>query len=327
VRRPGGTLRFRYNRRRFRTARAAEETPGGAVARNVAVLLDDPENRYQQLLDREARTVAARLGIHILEAEFARGSSWTQVESVNRLLRAARPDGVLMILAGEQWTRSPFERLVKAGVPVALLNRIPDWVEDLRKDHPRALVAGVTPRQEGVGEIQARQALRLAPPGAFALLVTGQASSPAATARREGFLGGVGDRLVVHEIDGRWSAAGAERALRDWFRVGADRDRPLGIVVCQNDAMAGGARAALLERAEDGNRPDVALPPLIGCDGLEQEGKAMVARRELSATVVMPATTPIALEALERYWDHAAPSGTLFVDAVSYPAVETLGSA
>ena len=53
----------------------------------------------------------------------------------------------------------------------------------------------------------------------------------------------------------------------------------------------------------------------------------MVARRELSATVVVPATTPLALEALERYWDEAAPSGTLFVDAVSYPAVETLGSA
>jgi ABC-type sugar transport system substrate-binding protein len=292
----------------------------------VAVLLDDPENKYQQLLDREARTAAGRRGIHLLETEFARGSSWTQVESVNRLLREARPDGVLIILAGEQWTRSPFERLVKAGVPVVLLNRIPDWVEDLRKDHPNALVTGVTPRQEGIGEIQAGQALRLAPPGAFALLVTGQASSPAAMARRRGFLGAVGDRLVAHEIDGRWSAQGAERALREWFRVGADRDRPLGIVVCQNDAMASGARAALLERARDMSRPDLARTPLVGCDGLEQEGKAMVARRELSATVVMPATTPLALEALERYWDQGTLSGTLFVDAVSHPALERLGS-
>lgn len=297
------------------------------MTRTVALLLDDPGNRYQALLAREGRAAAARYGIHLLEPEFAHGSSWTQVESLNRLLREARPDGVVVILAGEQWTRAPFERLPKAGVPVVLLNRIPDWVEGLRRDHPRALLAAVTPRQEGVGEIQGQQAVRIAGAGAFALLVTGEASSAAAAARRRGFLGAVAGRLAVHEIDGRWSAAGADRALQEWFRVGADRDRPLGIVVCQNDAMAGGARAALLRRAEERGQPELARTPLVGCDGLEEEGKAMVARGELAATVVMPPTTPLGIEALERYWDKGTLSGTLFVDAVSHPALETLGPA
>ena len=108
--------------------------------------------------------------------------------------------------------------------------------------------------------------------------------------------------------------------------MGADRDRPLGIVVCQNDAMAGGARAALLKRAEEGSRPDLARTPLVGCDGLDEEGKAMVSRGELAATVVMPPTTPLALEMLERYWEQKAPSGTLFLDARSHPALEALGS-
>jgi ABC-type sugar transport system substrate-binding protein len=296
------------------------------VTRTVALLLDDPGNRYQALVAREGRAVAARHGIHLLEPEFAGGSSWTQVESVNRLLREARPDGVVMILAGEQWTRAPFERLLKAGVPVVLLNRIPDWVEDLRRDHPRALLGAVTPRQEGVGDIQGQQAVRIAGAGAFALLVTGDASCAAASARRRGFLGAVAGRLVVHEVDGRWSPVGAERAVQEWFRVGADRDRPLGIVVCQNDAMAGGARAALLKRAEEGSRPDLARTPLVGCDGLEEEGKAMVSRGELAATVVMPPTTPLALEILERYWEQKTPSGTLFLDARSHPALEALGS-
>jgi ABC-type sugar transport system substrate-binding protein len=291
----------------------------------VAVLLDDPENLYQSLLAREGRAAAGRHGIHLLEPEFARGSSWTQVESVNRLLREARPDGVIMILAGGQWTRGPFERLPKAGVPVVLLNRIPDWVEDLRRDHPRALVAGVTPHQEGIGEIQGQQAVRVAGAGAFALLVTGEASSAAAKGRQRGFVEAAAGRLSVHELDGHWSAAGAERALQEWFRVGADRDRPLGIVVCQNDPMAVGARAALLKQAQEGRRPDLARTPLIGCDGLEQEGKAMVARGELAATVVMPPTTPLALETLARYWEQGTPTGTLFLDALSYPALEALG--
>ena len=153
---------------RARGEAIGEKTPvteKAPVTRRVALLLDDPDNRYQQLLVREARASAVRCGVELLEPEFAGGSSWTQVESVNRHLREARPDGVLVMLAGGQWTRAPFERLPRAGVAVVLLNRIPDWVEELRREHTQALIAGVTPRQEGVGEIQAGQALRLARPG------------------------------------------------------------------------------------------------------------------------------------------------------------------
>jgi ABC-type sugar transport system substrate-binding protein len=297
------------------------------MAKRVALLLDDPENRYQQLLAREARAAAARGGLTLLDPEFAGGSSWTQVESVNRLLRETRPDGVLIILAGEQWTRAPFERLVKAGVAVVLLNRIPGWVEDLRREHPRALIAAVTPRQEGVGEIQAEQALRLAPVGSFVILITGDASSPATVARRRGFLEKAAGRLVVHEIDGRWSAKGAEKALGEWFRVGAERDRPVGLVVCQNDAMASGARNVLLRQAASSGRRELERLPLVGCDGLEEEGRSMVARRELEATVVMPPTTPLALDVLKRYWDTGERPRTLVLEASSHPALESLGPA
>jgi ABC-type sugar transport system substrate-binding protein len=296
------------------------------MAKRVALLLDDPENRYQQLLVREARASAGRFGVALLEPEFAGGSSWTQVESVNRHLREARPDGVLVILAGGQWTRAPFERLPRGDVAVVLLNRIPDWVEDLRREYPRALIAGVTPRQEGVGEIQANQALRLARPGSFVILVTGEASSAAAVARKRGFVETIAGRLSVHELDGRWSAKGAERALGEWFRVGADRDRPLDLVVCQNDAMASGARSTLLRQAASSGRRELERVALVGCDGLEEEGRSMVARGELAATVVMPPTTPAALEILGRYWDAQARSATVLLEASSHPALDSLGS-
>ncbi|HUL78909.1 MAG TPA: substrate-binding domain-containing protein [Vicinamibacteria bacterium] len=295
------------------------------MTKAVALLLDDPGNRYQQLLAREARAGAARSGVALLDAEFAGGSSWTQVESVNRLLRETRPDGVLIMLAGAHWTRAPFERLVKAGVAVVLLNRIPDWVDELRREHAAALVAGVTPRQDAVGEIQAAQALRLARPGSFAILVTGDAASPAAIARKRAFLGGVGGRLDVHELDGRWSAKGAEKAFGEWFRVGAERDRLPGLVVCQNDAMADGARSVLLRQAATSGRRELERVPLVGCDGLEEEGQAMVTRGALAATVIMPPTTPPALEILRRYWEAGDRSGTTFLDARSHPALEELG--
>jgi ABC-type sugar transport system substrate-binding protein len=294
------------------------------MARTVALLLDDPDNRYQELLRREARRAGDRAGVEILEPEYARGSSWTQVESTNRLLRDARPDAIVVILSGRQWTRAPFERVVKAGVPVVLLNRIPEWVEDLRRDHPRALVAGVTPDQEGIGRIQASQGLRLARPGSFVLLVTGDASSPAAVFRRRGFLDEVADRFTVREVDGRWTAAGAERACQDWFRFGAERDRAIDLVVCQNDAMAGGVQKALAKRTAGAALGAGARTLLIGCDGLDREGKAMVARGELAATVVMPPTTPAAIEILGRYWETGATTGTQVLDAASYPALDAL---
>ena len=287
-----------------------------STTRQVAVLLDDPENHYQQLLLREARATAKKVGIQLLEPEFAHSSSWAQVGSVNQLLRGTRPDGLVMVLAGEHWTRGPFERLVKGGVPVVLLNRIPGWVEELRRDHPTALVAAVAPNQRGVGEIQARQALRLIRPGSFVLLVTGDAASPAAVARRDGFRAAIGDRLVVHELDGRWSEAGASNALAEWFRIGAARDRTIDLVVCHNDAMAAGARAALAKQA-------LARVPIVGCDGTER-GKEMVGRGELAATVVMPPTTSAALEALTHYWTTGAPSGTLLLDAASHPPLAAL---
>jgi ribose transport system substrate-binding protein len=291
---------------------------------SVALLLDDRDNHYQQLLVRAAREAAAARGMTLREPEYAGRSAWTQVDSVNRLLRQDRPDAVLIMLAGENWTRAPFERLVKAGVAVVLLNRVPGWVDGLRRDYPKALVAAVTPRQEGVGEIQAQQALRLVPEGSLVMLVTGAASSPAAVARKAGFAAVAGSRLLVNEVDGRWTAADAEKALGDWFRVGAERERPLGLIACQNDAMAIGARSALVRVASSGRR-DLEGIPIIGCDGLEEEGRAMVARRELAATVVVPPTTPAAIEALWRFRESGERSQSVALEPSSHPPVDALG--
>jgi ABC-type sugar transport system substrate-binding protein len=292
--------------------------------KNVALLVDDPENPYQQLLVREAQACAPRCGVTLLPPEFALGSSWTQLESINAHIRGeSRPDGLLVMLAGGQFTMSVFERVVKAGMAVVFLNRIPPWAEDLRGRHPEALVAGVAPHQFGIGEIQARQALRLAPQGGFCVLITGEAASPSATERKRGFVETIGAALEVHSIDGHWSTEGAEKELTEWFRIGAERERRIDLVVCHNDTMAGGARKALAQEAERSGRKELARVPIVGCDGLEQEGLAMLSRKEIVATVLVPPTTPPALEILRRYWDSGArPSETVLVEAASHPPLD-----
>lgn len=286
-----------------------------AGKKSVALLLDDPQNLYQQLLAREALLAARGRGIALFPTEWAQGSPWTQLESIDALLRKeARPEGIVIMLAG-RLTRAPAERLVKAGLAVVFIQRIPDWVLELQTAYRETLVAAVSPRQETLGEIQARHALRLLPTGSFVLLITGDLATAAAVKRKQGFLDTVTQRLLVHVLDGRWSAAGTEQAISEWFRLGAERDRKIDIVVCANDAMAAAARRALAR-----HNKALAGVPMIGCDGLEQEGKAMLARGELQATVVVPPTTPKALELLSAYWASGArPDGVVLLDAESLP--------
>ncbi len=184
------------------------------MSKTVALLLDDSRNLYQQLLVREATTAARKHDLELLPPQFADGSGWAQVDAVNALLRdARRPDAMLLMLAGGQSARASIERVPKAGVGLVLLNRLPDWLAELRRSYAQVLVTGVAPHQEQIGRIQAKQALQLSVPGSFVILVTGTASSAAALERRKGFLDEAKDRFTVQEVDGRWSEAEAEKAL------------------------------------------------------------------------------------------------------------------
>ncbi len=298
---------------------------GGSTMKKTALLLDDPQNTYQKLLVKEAHASAGNHGIELLEPSFAGGSSWNQVEVLNGYLRASeRPDALIVMPAGGESMKGTFERVLKAGIPMVLLNRIPDWVDELRGRFPEALLAGVAPDQVGIGRIQGEQAWRLVPAGAHVMLVTGTASTVAAIERERGFRERVGDRFVVNEVDGRWSAAGAEKAVGAWFRMGADRENPPRLVGCQNDPMAQGARAALSSQAAASATPELARVPLTGCDGLAEEGRASVERGVMAATVVLPPTTPAALQLLKRYWDSGARAQTIRLEALPFPSLDKL---
>ena len=118
-------------------------------------------------------------------------------------------------------------------------------------------------------------------------------------------------------LDGRWSVEGTEQAIAEWFRLGATRDRKIEVVACANDAMAGAARRVLARYGVD-----MSQVPLIGCDGLEHEGQVMLAKDEIQATVVVPATTPKALELLSAYWAAGERTeGAAFIDVTSLPAL------
>jgi ABC-type sugar transport system substrate-binding protein len=270
--------------------------------KRVGLLFDDEQNSYQQLLAEEARSAARQHGIELLEPSFARGSVVQQIGQCYELMRAdPAPDGVLLLLVAPDDMESSVERLAKRGVDCVFLNRVPAYLESLSQRFPERLLASVAPEQTEIGRIQGRQCLRLLPEGGLVVLIRGASASPSAVSRELGFREVVGDQVSIHVITGRWQEARAEKALDDWlrFRAGAGE---LDLVVSQNDAMARGARRALRRHSPEGEATGLAAIPILGCDGLPEEGQEMLRQGELSATVAMPPTSSRAIEILAAWW-------------------------
>jgi len=294
---------------------------------NVALLLDGEHSLYQQELAAEARVRAARRSLDVGEAQFADGSAMGQMEQLLGCLNAdPRPDGVLLVPAGRQSQLPACRRLVKAGLSIVFLNRVPDYMDALRQENPDVLVAAVAPHQAEIGRIQADQLARVSR-GGLALLITGTQTNESTIGRRRGFEEAIPKSFDLHVLEGDWSDESGYQAIRDWFRLGARRDEPIQAVVCQNDEMAVGARRALRERAAEAGTDVRKNIPVLGCDGLAREGQRLVSEGVLSSTVIMPTTTGRALDLLAAFWDHGSRADVLLLAPASYPAVDAIQSA
>lgn len=298
------------------------------MTKTVALLLDHPENRYQQLLTREAQARAAQLDIALLAPTYAGGSSFVQMDQLLACAKGERrPDAIMMVIAGAESQHPACRRAAKAGVSLVFLNRLPSFLGELKKAYPDVLVTLVAPDQTEIGRIQAAQCARLVTPGSFVLLVTGPLDNHSAIARRDGFLERTSSRIDVHVIEAHWTEESAFKSVSDWFKIGADRDREVALVACGNDPMGCGARRALRQRAKTTGNDAWTRVPVLGCDGVPDEGQQMVRSGELSATVVMPPTTPAAVDALHAYWARGERADSVFLPAHSFPVIDELGAA
>jgi ABC-type sugar transport system substrate-binding protein len=294
--------------------------------KKVALLLDHEGSLYERVLATEAATAAVANRLSLLPPTYASGSSFTQLQQLLACSKGdEKVDAAMIMPAGAQSHLSGARLVTKAGISLIFLNRVPDYVADLRSAHPELLVTSVAPDQEAIGRIQAAQCQKLVPGGGYVLLVLGEVTTSSAIGRRKGFLERASHVYDIHELEGRWTEEDAFKGVTDAFRLGLERSRPVAAVVCQNDRMAAGARRALLEMAQRKGAAYVSVP-LIGCDGQPTEGLEMVRRGELAATVLMPATTPTALRLLARYWEQGERSDEVLLPAESYPALDKLGA-
>jgi ABC-type sugar transport system substrate-binding protein len=135
--------------------------------------------------------------------------------------------------------------------------------------------------------------LSLLPDGGELVYIRGPLGTHAALARSAGVQEVLqGSAVKVFTLTSDWTTEGGSQTMKEWARVFQRRDLPQFVVGAQNDAMAMGARNALLDDIAR-EHPNVSIDQFAfsGCDGSPAYGGRLVAEGKLTCTVVLPVTS------------------------------------
>jgi len=290
----------------------------------VLVSLITSDNDFQQYQASAAEEAAHKLGVEN-QIVYANNDSVEQTQLLLEAIqsRTQRADAILVEPVGTGMIKVA-QAAVAAGIAWVVLNRDVDYIADLRRNSSVPTFA-VSADHYAVGQIQGRQFGALLKEGGCVLYVEGPSSGAVAPPRTSGMLSTKPRNVDIKTLKGDWTARHACNAVRSWLRLSTSRQLRVGVIGCQNDAMASGARRAFEELSDHGERDKWLNLPFTGCDGIPETGQSWVRRGILSATVVIPPTAGLALELLVK----AVQAGThpperTLVSPSSFPAIEDL---
>jgi ribose transport system substrate-binding protein len=258
---------------------------------NVVVALTTKDNDYQAEQSASAAEVASRLGVKIRIA-YADNDAVNQSQQLVQIIqdKTERPDAILVEPVGTAMPQVA-KAAVAAGIGWGILNREADYIAELRRD-TRIPVFAVSPDQEEVGRIQAKQLAALTKDGNV-LYIEGPSSSSAANLRSKGMLSTKPAGVMMKMLKGDWSERSAHHTVKSWLSLSTSKELQIQAVVCQNNAMAMGARKTLVDLSE-AERERWLQIPFLGCDGVTKTGQEWVGSGQLRGRgITTVARTPI----------------------------------
>lgn len=299
----------------------------------MKILLSLPQspevNDYQRLLGESAKVAARRLEVDI-DIRFAEGSTNKQWQHYADAINYKFDAVISMPLDDDSISRRVTETLENK-IPFWVLNRMPDYVDELRERFPDVPLAVVTPNQVHVGRIQAQQCIKLLGGiGKILYVVHGLAKNGSSLMRAQGMEEGLKGSgvTILATIKGRWDFKEAYNAMMNWIEYRQNSslripDLNPSLVVCQSEGMVRGVEEAL-KLATDRDLRDL---PVIGCDGTP-EFKDAVDTGKRYATVELPLTAEVALTQVVTWLrQRKLPKDlTTQLSPQSYPMVERLSS-
>jgi ABC-type sugar transport system substrate-binding protein len=296
----------------------------------IVVALTSDGDEYQRGQAAQAEAVATRHGIELCVISGG-GYAIEQIQQLFRFIHAPagqRPAALVVEAVSEDGMARVARNAARAGIGWVSLGA-GSWLGALRAELPGHPLARISGDQLEVGRLQGQQARALLPRGGRALCLLGPAHHAAPAERRRGMEEALRDSGIdVTFAEGQWTAQSGARLLRSWTRLRLDDDPGFDLLIAQNDDMAAGARAVLVDQSGTrlGRRSWAELP-ILGVDGLDAVGKAMVDQGELAGTVVNPLTTGAAVELLAAWLDYGEPvTPEVVLRPRSYPELSILQS-
>jgi len=294
------------------------------MAGTIGLFLRSNDNNYQQLLRELGIREAKRHGLEI-SIESAQNDANKQVGQIRAAIQTAAGKHLVAVLVSSvrDDVLAPLVReTAEAGLDFALLNEghFVDAVHDQFQD--RALFV-VTPDQVEIGRIQGRHVRALLGRGGKVLCVTGPMNTEMAQQRLQGLKEILASDFSITELGADWTSERARMEVERWLSTVGPDDLP-SIFVAHNDEMALGMRQALRDAASRRNLP-LDRAPITGCDGSEQFGRRLVREGRMTATVIMPPTSGVAIEWVAKARSgHEHPPGRVVLPVTSFPAASSL---
>lgn len=291
-------------------------------SRTVFVLLPGrkEENDHYQLLQEEAALDAGRR--HGLRAEVAWAPAFDQLRVLKKRLLEPSPVDAVIVEPASRSSTELLLRELRGRTGLVLLNAWSPLVEKAARSWGAALPFGtVSTDHAAIGRLQGDQVLRLARGGAV-LCVTGPRRSSAAQERFEALRSAVGAEVDLADTEaGEWTEAAGIMAFGDWYRVFKSRNPRLAAVAAQSDELAVGVGSAIRALADAAHRAALAGARLLGVDACPGYGRRLVDEGALSASIVNPANTGLAVDLLDRFWTEGRPLALRsFTTPSPYPA-------
>lgn len=289
---------------------------------NVVVALTTRENDYQAEQAVAAADMAARLGIKI-QIIYADNDAVNQTQQLIKIIQdpSHRPVAILVEPVGTGMPQVA-KAAVGAGIGWGIINSDPEYIAELRQDGD-VPVFSVSTDQTEVGKIQGKQLAALVPEGNV-LYVEGPFNSTATQQRTQGMLATKPSAVELKMLKGDWTERSAHNAAKSWLSLGSSRLLQIRAVICQNDAMAIGARKAFAGLTDKDREKWLSIP-FTGCDGVTRTGQEWVRRGLLKATIITAPAAGIALEILAKAFNAGTmPPDRTLIPPQSFPAISAL---
>jgi ribose transport system substrate-binding protein len=292
---------------------------------NVLVSLITDDNDYQLEQAASAQATALKLGAKV-QIIYSGNDAVQQTQQILTFIQdpSKRPDAILAEPVGTGMAQIA-KAAVDAGIAWGLINTEVDYISQLRQ---RALVPvfSILSDHEAIGRIQGQQIAAFLGEQGVVLYMEGPLRD-VAKLRSRGMLTTKPSGVTVKTLRGDWTQQSGYHAIKSWLSLSTSRQLQVGMIACQNDDMAIGARRAFEELGNLQERDAWLHLPLTGCDGVPRAGQDWVRQKRMTATVIAPPLVGEAIQILAAANNSSSqPPERTVISPTSYPAVKDLGT-